>query len=192
MKQQLKLVTDIIFKFLSWPFFLFYRLQGQVLGKKKAFLNVTQACSLIPGVCGEWFRRGFLQWVTGQPLQDCCICFGSTFSDPRIKIGNGVYIGMRCDIGYATIENDCVIGSGVHILSGQNQHYFDDPNIPIRDQGGEFKQVVIGADTWIGNAAVIAADLGTGCVIGAGSVVVVPVPNKGVAVGNPAQVVKYR
>jgi acetyltransferase-like isoleucine patch superfamily enzyme len=114
------------------------------------------------------------------------------FSDPRLRIGNGVYLGSRCDIGYAHIEPDCVIGSGVHILSGQQQHRFDDPDVPIRDQGGTLQRVSIGRDTWIGNNAVIAADVGAGCVIGAGSVVVKPVPDRSVAAGNPARILRTR
>lgn len=192
MKQQLKSIANLVFSLVSWPVYLVYLLGKKRLGERKAFAGAAQLCSLMPGVTGEWFRRGFLQWVTKLPLQDACICFGSTFSDPRLQIEDGVYIGPRCDIGYAHIGRDCVLGSAVHILSGQHQHYFADPEQPIRDQAGEFRQVVVGQNTWIGNCAIIASDVGSGCVIGAGSVVVKPLPDRAVAAGNPAHILRYR
>jgi glycosyltransferase involved in cell wall biosynthesis len=51
---------------------------------------------------------------------------------------------------------------------------------------------IIGRNAWIGNSAVVMADVGDGTVIGAGSVVVKPVPSGTVAVGNPCVVKKMR
>ena len=50
----------------------------------------------------------------------------------------------------------------------------------------------LGGDCWIGNSSVIMADIGEASVIGAGSVVVKPIPPLCVAVGNPATVKKRR
>jgi len=50
--------------------------------------------------------------------------------------------------------------------------------------------VAIGADCWIGAAAVIMADIGEGTTIGAGSVVTKPIPAGVVAVGSPARVIR--
>ena len=177
---------------LSLPAYLVYRLESIFAGDRKAFGMLSQWVSIVPGLTGEWFRRAYLQWATGSSLRDCCISFGTTFSDPHVKIGDGVYLGRGCDIGYADIGPNCVIGSGVHILSGLRQHGFEDLDAPIKDQPGEYSKVTIGEDTWIGNGAIIAADVGKKCVIGVGSVVVKPIPNYAIAGGNPAQVVRYR
>jgi acetyltransferase-like isoleucine patch superfamily enzyme len=152
----------------------------------------TQLVSLFPGLSGEWLRRAILQWVTGLKLLDCCFSFGTTFSDPRIFIEDGVYLGRGCDIGYAHIGRNCLLGSGVHILSGLQQHIFDKTDIPIKEQKGEFKRVSIGEDTWIGNGAIIAADVGKSCMIGAGSVVVKPVEDFSIVAGNPAKLIRHR
>jgi len=192
MMQFIKIIIDKIFKLLTFPFYLLFHSTKLILGKRKSFGSVMQLVSLFPGVTGEWLRRGALQWITGNGLNNCCISFGCTFSDPGVEIGDGVYLGTRCDIGLASIGDDCVIGSSVHILSGSRQHNFSNSDKPIRDQGGIFKKVSVGRDTWIGNGAIIVADIGQGCVVGAGSVVVKAIPDFGVAAGNPAKVIKYR
>jgi len=188
----MKKILNYIMKFFSFPFYMMYLFCKLLFGKRRAFGSVMQSVSLFPGVSGEWLRRGVLQWITGKRLENCCISFGCTFSDPRVSIGDGVYLGSRCDIGYARIGNDCVIGSAVHILSGGRQHDFTRTDVPIRNQGGSFENISVGRDSWIGNGSIIVADIGTGCVIGAGSVVVKPIFDFGIAVGNPAQVVRYR
>ncbi len=191
-KHYLKKTAGLVIKVLSFPFWLIFLAAGPVFGKRKAFASVMQGVSLFPGVTGEWLRKGVLQWITRKKLDNCCISFGCLFSDPDVTIGNGVYLGSRCDIGNATIGNDCVIGSAVHIMSGLRQHAFDRTDIPIRDQKNLFEKVTIGQDVWIGNAAVIAADIGQGCVIGAGSVVIKPVPDYATVAGNPARVIGNR
>ena len=52
------------------------------------------------------------------------------------------------------------------------------------------KPIVIGRNTWIGNKAIILADVGDQCIIGAGSIVTKPISSNSVAVGNPAKVIR--
>ena len=191
-KRILKIVLDLIFRLFALPFYLIFVILKMIIGPRKGFASVTQTVSLFPGVTGEWIRKGVLQLITKKSLIDCCISFGTVFSNPKVSIGDGVYIGTRCDIGYADIGRDCILGSGVHLLSGQNQHNFEDFDISIRDQGGTFKKILIGENTWIGNGAIISADVGNGCVIGAGSIVVSRIGDNSVAVGNPAKVIRQR
>ena len=52
--------------------------------------------------------------------------------------------------------------------------------------------MTIGGDSWIGEHAVVMAGVGRHCVIGAGAVVVKPIPDFAIAVGVPAKVIGYR
>ncbi len=83
-----------------------------------------------------------------------------------------------------------MIGSNVDVLSGRHQHAIGGTDRPIKDQTRSFIGLRILRGCWLGNSSVVMADVGQGAVIGAGSVVVTPIPDWAVAVGNPA-VVKY-
>jgi acetyltransferase-like isoleucine patch superfamily enzyme len=154
------------------------------------FTFAAQLLSLVPGKPGIFTRRSFYLMTIDRCATDCHIGFGTTLSHPQVTIGPGVMIGHRCTVGSAAIGRDATIGSNVDILSGRRQHAFDRTDRPVQDQGGEFTQVRIGSNCWIGNSAVVMADVGEQCVIGAGAVVVKSIPANAVAVGNPA-VVKH-
>jgi acetyltransferase-like isoleucine patch superfamily enzyme len=107
-------------------------------------------------------------------------------------IKQGVYIGPQCNIGACVIEKDCLLGSGVHILSGKQQHNFDDLDKPIREQGGHFSPITLGEDTWVGNGAIIMANVGKKCIVAAGAVVTKDIPDFAIVAGNPAAIIKMR
>jgi len=146
----------------------------------------------MPGKTGSFLRKNFYRTAMTQCSQSCLISFGTLFSQSDTEIQDGVYIGPQCNIGKCRIEKNCLLGSGVHILSGKGQHNFDDLDTPIQKQGGEFKKISIGEDTWVGNGAIIMADIGKKCIIGAGSVVIKDVPDYSIVGGNPAKIIKNR
>lgn len=94
--------------------------------------------------------------------------------------------------GGADIEQGVSLGSNVHILSGKAQHGIDDLDLPIRLQPRRFERLRIGQDIWISNSAIVMPNVGTKCVVGAGSVVVSDIPDFCIAAGNPARVLKQR
>jgi len=90
------------------------------------------------------------------------------------------------------IEDDVLIGSGVHIYVGN--HAFNDPLKQIIDQGHTAtEQVVLKSGCWIGANAVIlpGVTIGENSVVGAGSVVTKSLPARVVAGGIPAKIIKY-
>jgi acetyltransferase-like isoleucine patch superfamily enzyme len=120
------------------------------------------------------------------------LSFGVIFSHPTAKVGRSVYVGAYCCLGDVALEDDVLLGSHVSITNGAAQHGIGRLDIPIREQPGTWPKVTIGKDSWIGDRAVVMADVGKHCVIGAGSVVTVPIPDYAIAVGVPARVIRSR
>jgi acetyltransferase-like isoleucine patch superfamily enzyme len=168
------------------------RLQGFLTSREGIFATTSELLSLVPGRLGIYLRRGFYRMCLDRCAADCHIGFGTTFAHPQAVIGRGVYIGNRCTLGKVLIEDHVAVGSNVDILSGRHQHHFHRFDQPILAQGGVFRAVKIGHNSWVGNSSVIMADIGEDCIIGAGSVVVRPIPPRTVAAGNPAVPKKHR
>jgi len=68
----------------------------------------------------------------------------------------------------------------------------DDLTRPIREQGRGEQLVRIGAGSWIGEGAVVMADVARDAVVGAGAVVTRPIPAWAIAAGVPARVLRRR
>lgn len=154
---------------------------------EKPFSVFSHFYSTIPGVVGEFVRRAYYRLTLKFCSQNCMISFGTFFAHSNATVGNGVYIGAYCLIGCADIGPGTQIASGVHILSGRHQHKRKGDG-QVGDGG--FSSITIGQNCWIGECAVIMNEVGDGCTIGAGSVVVHKIPAASTAVGNPAHVVK--
>ena len=174
------------------PLYLLYRLAAMVLNKNDLFAGFSQLLSLIPGKIGSYLRNSFYRLTMTNCEPGVVFSFGTLFSQIDTDILSGTYIGPQCNIGSCTIGKDCLLGSGVHILSGKQQHAIDDLDTPIRDQGGKFTKIEIGEGCWVGNGAIIMADVGEKCVVAAGAVVVGPVPARTIVGGNPAVVIRER
>ncbi len=190
----MKRLANILFLILVSPIVLLYQCTRRLRPKTPdiAFQGYSQFLSLIPGTLGVFCRRAFYHLTLENTSLDCSIGFGTIIATPSAQIGPGTFTGAFCNIGDATLERDILIGSNVTILSGKNQHRFDRLDIPIRYQGGEFRRVTISQDVWIGNCAVVMADVGEHSVVAAGSVVVKAVPAFAIVAGNPARVVGSR
>jgi glycosyltransferase involved in cell wall biosynthesis len=72
------------------------------------------------------------------------------------------------------------------VCQRKNQHGFAKTDIPIFKQPGFATNYQIGPDVWFGANCSTMANVGEGCVIGAGQDVVKDIPDWSVAVGNPA------
>ena len=117
----------------------------------------------------------------------------------RISIGDNVVIRPGTVLGAdpvhsegcITIEDDVLMGVGVHIYT--TDHEFTDLSKPIIAQGDKpAAAVLIKKGSWIGANAILlpGVTIGEHCVIGAGSIVTKSVPDFSVAAGNPAKVIR--
>jgi acetyltransferase-like isoleucine patch superfamily enzyme len=174
------------------PAVLLYALGCAVLGSERAFPGWSQLFGLIPGLTGVLLRRAFYRMVLRRCGPDVTVSFGTIFSHPTIEVGRGVYIGAYCCLGDITLEDDVLLGSHVSIPNGGGQHGTARLDVPLRDQPGEWPRVIIGRDTWLGDRVIVLANVGRQCIVGAGSVVTKPLPERVVAVGVPARVIRYR
>lgn len=191
MKSFLKQALLFVVTALFIPFCLLITITPK--SKKKAvFSSVSQFLSLFPGQAGSLIRKSVFRFSIVDKPETGVIGFGTIFSEPKSKIEENVYIGPQCNIGGCNIGKNSLIASGVHILSGKNQHNFDDLSKPIQQQGGVYSIIDIGEDCWIGNTAVIMANVGKHSIIAAGSVVTKEIPEYSIAAGNPARVIRCR
>ena len=117
-------------------------------------------------------------------------------SDPVVSIGDRTMIGRGSHIvGHFHIEIGDDIQTGPYVYITDQNHVYDDPDVPVGRQWPREAPVSIGSSSWIGAGAVVlpGARIGRNAVIGAGAVVTGEVPDHAVAVGVPARVVKrYR
>lgn len=177
------------------PLVAAYRIELALWPKHRAdlvFQTYSQVLSALPGLTGQFVRRAFYASVLTECHEESCIQWGVVFSAADVRIARGVYIGARCMIGRAILEEHVTIGSNVDIPSGRNQHGFDDPDRPVQDQPGRYEHVRIGTNTWIGNGAIVLADVGARSVVASGAVVSKPMPDDVIVGGNPAKILKRR
>lgn len=123
----------------------------------------------------------------------CLQTFGSE-RGPVLFIGDGTSIA-----GAAVISATTSVRLGQRVLLARNvyiadhQHAFDDADRAVLDQGVErVGPVAIGDGAWLGQNVVVGpgVSIGWGAVIGANSVVLDDVPDRAVALGAPARVVR--
>ena len=113
---------------------------------------------------------------------------------PTLRIGDGTYIGRMVQINAwrdVEIEANVLIGDRVLILDAD--HHFERPDLPILSQGDSFKGPVrLLEGCWIASGAVIlpGVTIGRNAVVAANSVVTRDVPDRTVAGGAPARMLR--
>ena len=120
------------------------------------------------------------------PGQEC-------LSQPVVRIGDRCLIGRGSGIvGHFSIDIGDDVWTGHHIYITDQNHGYDNVDVPISQQSMPEKPVRIGSGSWLGHGTVVlpGADIGEHVVIGANSVVTGSIPSFSVAVGAPARVVK--
>lgn len=113
-----------------------------------------------------------------------------------IEIANNSSLGPNMKIHNTSLKIGNYVITAPDILIQGGGHKHDSPLIPIGMQGNLPKsELEIKDDVWIGTRAIILGNvrtIGTGAIIGAGSVVTKPVPDYAIIAGNPARIIRYR
>jgi carbonic anhydrase/acetyltransferase-like protein (isoleucine patch superfamily) len=120
------------------------------------------------------------------------LCVGPSGKTPKIVIGGGTYINRNTVLDAAAslvIGRQCAIGPGCYLTDHDHGFAPDAPplSLPLVSEPTRLEDRV-----WLGANVVVlkGVTIGTGSVIGAGSVVTRDVPPGCVAVGNPARVIR--
>jgi acetyltransferase-like isoleucine patch superfamily enzyme len=100
---------------------------------------------------------------------------------------------LNADIGgKLTFGENCLVGPGCIFRTAN--HMFQNPHIPIRDQGHEVLDISIGNDVWFGAKVVVlpGVSIGNGCVVGASAVVTKSFDDFTILAGVPASPIGSR
>jgi virginiamycin A acetyltransferase len=169
-----------------------FTIAAALIGAERAIEGSTQSLARVPGIRGQYLRRAFLRLVGVACHPTATLCYGTIVSKTGATFEENVYVGPGCHLGLVHLERDVLLAAGVHVPSGARMHGIGDPTVPIREQEGVATRVRVGAGSWIGSGAVVLADVGRNCVVGAGSVVTSAIPDNVIAAGVPARVIRSR
>ena len=115
--------------------------------------------------------------------------------DPIITIGDRCVLGKGIGIvGHERIEIGDDIWTGHYIYITDQNHGYEDLDLPIGVQMWKNDPVSIGDGSWLGHGAIVlpGSRIGKHCVVAAGAVVVgLEVPDYSIVAGVPARIVKH-
>ncbi|WP_455432687.1 acyltransferase [Streptosporangium soli] len=112
---------------------------------------------------------------------------------PIVRIGDGCSIGRGGHIvGHQSIDIGNDVFTGPYVYITDQNHVYDDPEIPIGRQWPRNSPVTIGPGSWIGTGAIIlpGTRLGRQTVVAGGAVVRGEFPSHCVLAGVPARVIR--
>ena len=115
--------------------------------------------------------------------------------DPVLRIGDRCVIGRGSHIvAHADITIGDDVWTGPYIYITDQNHGYQDPDVPIGRQWPVNSPVSIGTGSWLGAGAIVlpGARIGRNVVVAAGSVVRGEIPDYSVVAGVPARVVRSR
>jgi serine acetyltransferase len=113
--------------------------------------------------------------------------------DPVLRIGDRCVIGRGSNIiAHYSIDIGDDVYTGPYVYITDQNHRYDDPDLPIGTQWPVNSAVKIGAGSWLGTGAIIlpGSTIGRNVVVAAGAVVRGEVPDQCVVAGIPARVVR--
>ena len=155
------------------------------------WLPVSRRLQGLPGRLRRWCCHGLFDYCGPNANIERRAFIGFARD---IHLGANSGIGIRAGIPHSvTIGDNVLMGEDVLFLI--RNHEFSDPGTLIREQGYRpIERIEIGDDVWIGSRVIFLPGVcvGTGAVIGAGSVVTKTVEPYCIVAGNPAHPIGHR
>jgi acetyltransferase-like isoleucine patch superfamily enzyme len=120
------------------------------------------------------------------PGQEC-------LTSPVVSIGDRCLIGRNSGIvGHLSVTIGDDVWTGHHVYITDQNHGYEDLATTISRQSQPERAVSIGSGSWLGHGSVVlpGVTIGRHVVVGANSVVTRDLPDRCVAVGSPARIVR--
>jgi acetyltransferase-like isoleucine patch superfamily enzyme len=169
------------------PMILAAWLEERLTRGEAVFVFLTQLLALIPGLVGTYLRGAYYYGTLEHCSWQVHVGFGSVFTHRGASVGPYVSMGAYCVIGHARIGDHVMMASRISIPSGRRQHIDESGRLSSEPR---FESVAVGRGSWIGEGAIIMADIGEHCIVSAGAVIVNEMPGASLLAGNPATVVR--
>lgn len=185
LKETVRYTALLLGGLVALPFSILSTLEKYTLGTDVAFHFGAHVVALAPGWPGNFVRAAYYIMTLKSFHPTAVISFGSYFSSREATIGAKAGMGAFCVIGQACIGPRTRLASRVSVVSGLYEH--GSTATYSHERAHRPSQVTIGADAWLGEAAVVCADVGEKSIVAAGAVVLKPVPAGVLAMGNPAR-----
>lgn len=192
MKHIIKTTLNFICQLVVLPLVIPCKLEEWLISRHSeiVFHTCTNLVALLPGLIGVFLRRAFYSLTLESCSTHCYIGFGALFSHRDTTVEKHVYIGNYTMIGSAHLGEHCLIGSRVSILSGKALHVRDEQGMWTPFSPERITKVTLARNVWVGEGAIIMADVGEGSMIGAGAVSTSNVRPHIIVAGNPARFVR--
>jgi acetyltransferase-like isoleucine patch superfamily enzyme len=169
------------------PLILCAWLEKHAFRGEGVFTFASQVLALVPGRPGSYLRGAYYYGSLERCSWETHVGFGSIFTHRGGSLGTRASMGSYCVIGHANIGDEVMIGSRVSVPSGKRQHVDDEGRLT---SGSRYDTVTIGNRTWVGEGAIIMANIGGSSIVSAGAVVTKDMPSRSLIAGNPAQVIR--
>ncbi len=171
------------------------RLVAKVMGWPRSYLGKNSKILGTRGITigeGAYINRN--AWI--EAVHD----FAGQSFNPFIQIGRGFSASDRIhitSINHIEIGDNCLFGSGVFVSDHNHGAYRGDEQstpseFPIQRRLVSHGPVIIGSNVWLGDNVVVMGPvrIGNGVVVGANSVITRDLPDRVIAVGIPARIIK--
>ncbi len=194
-KKTLKLLIFLLGLLISLPLIFLTKIEEWLFGSdcERVFSGCKEILAGIPTIIGETLRKSYYWAVCSDISPHALFMYQSMVAHRTTSIGANTVIGVGTIIGHAIIGKNVLIAARVSILSGKYQHGIpEERSQNFEIPTGRFTAIGIGDYSWIGEGAIVMADIAKGCTIAANAVVYNPTQQGGTYIGNPARKVNLK
>jgi acetyltransferase-like isoleucine patch superfamily enzyme len=159
-------------------------------GSESIFQFWAHVFSLFPGLPGIFLRRAYYRLTLNHCASNFYMGFGALFAHRCARVEQNAYIGPYALVGSVHLCEGCLIGSRVSLVSGTELHALDEQGRWLPCDRTRLRQITIGEYAWVGEGAIVMANIGAGTMVAAGAVVQQDICAGVLVAGNPSRFVR--